>query len=220
MRPRLKLCIPVRRRGLLNQNWSWRNAPYVVAQNTGSFSRLQICSTSSTPCVSREDADAYLARLWPTPANRGETGRLKAAASQGVNRPDFLLDKTLAQSASRRGGNVAGWPPLTSIIKRTQEIAEHFGARAAKIAGTRSRRRSTRSIAELETHRRRAAGDAACGNSRRGDAYYAWTLRAATTTQMRRKQIHDPAGRTGRAPFRDGHHPEREGFTRAPGANA
>ena len=95
---------------LLNQSWSWRNAPYVVAQNTGAFleipSMLDEQHTVETPA----DADAYLSRLEAYAGQLdGETGRLRSAAAQGVIAPDFVLDKTLAQLRIARGGDIADW---------------------------------------------------------------------------------------------------------------
>jgi hypothetical protein len=54
----------------LNSNWSWRNAPYVVAQNTGAFLEIPGLLEEQHAVASREDAEAYLARrsevaTWP-----------------------------------------------------------------------------------------------------------------------------------------------------------
>ena len=48
---------------LLNSNWSWRNAPYVVAQNTGAFLEIPSLLEEQHTVATREDAEAYLARL-------------------------------------------------------------------------------------------------------------------------------------------------------------
>ena len=177
---------------LLNQSWSWRNAPYVVAQNTGAFLEIPSLLDEQHKIDTREDADAYLARLEAYAGQLdGETGRLQAAAAQGVIAPDFLLDKTLAQIRIARGGNVADWTLVTSIAKRTQAMPGDFGAKAAKIAADLVAPALDRQIAELEAHRRRATGDAGVWKLPQGDAYYAWTLRAATTTRMTTDEIHD-----------------------------
>src|SRR5690606_21116364 len=47
----------------LNLNWSWRNAPYVVAQNTGAFLEIPSLLDEAHTIETRRDADAYLARL-------------------------------------------------------------------------------------------------------------------------------------------------------------
>ena len=177
---------------LLNQNWSWRNAPYVVAQNTGAFLEIPNLLDEQHTVTTREDADAYLARLLAYAGQiEGETERLKSAAAQGVVAPDFILDKTLAQIRIARGGNVAEWPLVTSIAKRTPKMPGDFSSRAAKIAEDAIAPALERQIAELESHRGPATGDAGVWKLPQGDAYYAWTLRAATTTQMTPEQIHD-----------------------------
>ena len=177
---------------LLNQNWSWRNAPYVVAQNTGAFLEIPSVLDDQHTVKTREDADAYLARLEAYAGQiDGETGRLKEAAAQGVIAPDFLLDKTLSQIRIARSGNVADWLIVTSIAKRTQDIPGDFGAQAARIAADRIAPALDRQIAELETHRRRATGYAGMWKLPEGEAYYAWALRAATTTRMTPDEIHD-----------------------------
>ncbi len=177
---------------LLNQNWSWRNAPYVVAQNTGAFLEIPGMLDEQHTMETREDADAYLARLEAYASQLdGETGRLKSAAAQGVIAPDFVLDKTLRQIRIARGGNVADWPIVTSIAKRTQGMAGDFGAKAARIAADPIAPALDRQISELEAHRRRATSDAGVWKLPHGEAYYAWTLRAATTTVMTPDEVHD-----------------------------
>jgi uncharacterized protein (DUF885 family) len=177
---------------LLNQNWSWRNAPYVVAQNTGAFLEIPSLLDEQHTIATREDAQAYLARLEAYAGQLdGETGRLKSAATQGVIAPDFMLDKTLSQIRIARGGNIADWPLVSSIAKRAQAMPGDYGNQAAKIAADKIAPALDRQIAELEAHRKRATGDAGVWKLPQGDAYYAWTLRAATTTRMTPDEIHD-----------------------------
>jgi len=176
---------------LLNQNWSWRNAPYVVAQNTGAFLEIPSLLEEQHTVASQEDAEAYLARLVAYAGQLdGETERLKAAGSQGVIAPDFILDKTLAQLKLARGGNVADWPFVASFAKKTKELPGDFAPRAAKIATDTIGPALERQYAELEVHRKQATSDAGVWKLPQGDAYYAWALRAATTTRMTPDEIH------------------------------
>ncbi|RPH51221.1 MAG: DUF885 family protein [Lysobacterales bacterium] len=177
---------------LLNSSWSWRNAPYVVAQNTGAFLEIPSMLDEQHTVETREDADAYLSRLTAYAGQLdGETGRLKTAAGKGVIAPDFLLDKTLSQIRIARGGNIADWALVTSLAKRTKGMSGDYASQAAKIAADKVAPALDRQIAELEAHRRRATGDAGVWKLPQGDAYYAWTLRAATTTRMTPDEIHD-----------------------------
>ncbi len=176
---------------LLNSSWSYRNAPYVVAQNTGAFLEIPSMLDEQHGVDTPADADAYLARLEAYAGQLdGETGRLKAAAAQNVIAPDFLLDKTLAQIKIARGGKVADWSIVTSLAKRTKSMAGDYAAKAAKIATDKVAPALDRQIAELEAHRKRATSDAGVWKLPRGEEYYAWALKAATTTTMTPEQIH------------------------------
>jgi uncharacterized protein (DUF885 family) len=176
----------------LNSNWSWRNAPYVVAQNTGAFLEIPSLLDEQHTVETPENADAYLSRLEAYAGQLdGETARLKSAAAQGVIAPDFLLDKTLAQIKIARGGKISEWPLVTSIAKRTKSLPGNHAAKAAKIAAEAVAPALDRQIAELEVHRRRATSDAGVWKLPQGDEYYAWTLKAATTTRMTPDEVHD-----------------------------
>ncbi len=176
----------------LNLNWSWRNAPYVVAQNTGAFLEIPSLLDELHTIEAPADADAYLSRLEAYAGQlEGETARLKSDAAQNVIAPDFLLDKTLAQLKIARGGNVREWPLVTSLARRTEKMQGDHASEAAKIAADKIAPALERQIAELESHRRRATSDAGVWKLPQGDAYYAWALRAATTTRMTPDEIHD-----------------------------
>jgi uncharacterized protein (DUF885 family) len=176
---------------LLNSSWSYRNAPYVVAQNTGAFLEIPGMLDEQHTVETTADADAYLARLEAYAGQLdGETGRLKAAAAQNVIAPDFLLDKTLAQIKIARGGKIADWSLVQSLARRTKNMSGDYAAKATKVASDKIAPALDRQIAELEAHRKRATGDAGVWKLPRGDEYYAWALRAGTTTQMTPEQIH------------------------------
>jgi uncharacterized protein (DUF885 family) len=176
---------------LLNSNWSWRNAPYVVAQNTGAFLEIPSLLEEQHTIGSREDAEAYVARLSAYAGQLdGETGRLEDARAKGVIAPDFILDKTLAQLTLARSGAVAEWPVVASLARRTKDMPGDFGGQAAKVAADAVLPALARQHAELEEHRKLATSDAGAWKLPGGDAYYAWALRAATTTRMTPDEIH------------------------------
>ena len=176
----------------LNLNWSWRNAPYVVAQNTGAFLEIPSLLDEGHTIETRRDADAYLARLEAYAGQLdGETERLEDAAARKVIAPDFLLDKTLAQLEIARGGRIPEWPLVTSIARRTEKMRGDHAQQAAKIAAEKIAPALDRQIAALKAHRRRATSDAGVWKLPQGEAYYAWTLRAATTTRMTPEEIHE-----------------------------
>jgi uncharacterized protein (DUF885 family) len=169
----------------------YRNTPYVVAQNVGAYIDVPQFLDSDHTVQTPADAEAWLARLesWPVQLD-GETERLRADAAQGVIAPDFLLDKALATLAMARRGDVKDWSVVASLAKRTQGMQGDFAARAAKLASERLAPALDRQIAELQRQRERANPDAGAWKLPQGEAYYAWALRAGTTTTLEPEAVH------------------------------
>jgi uncharacterized protein (DUF885 family) len=171
----------------------WRNTPYVVIQNVGAYIDVPRLLTSDQPVKTSADAEAYLARLGAfAGALDGETGRLKEAESQGLIAPGFLIDKALPQmeatlADARRGGSIAD-----SLAAKTREagLAGDWRARAAAIAEGPVAAALERQIAALRAQRPRATMDAGLWARPGGDEWYAWGLRASTTTRMTPDEIH------------------------------
>ena len=176
---------------VLNQNWSYRNAPYAVAQNTGAFVEIPDLLDSNHKVESAADAEAYLARLEAyAAALDGETGRLAHDAALGVVAPDFLLDKSLRQQRAVRASPIAQWGLVTSLARRTAALPGDFGRRAEALVTEKVAPALDRQIAELERHRARATADAGVWKLPEGEAYYAWALKAGTTTTRTPDEVH------------------------------
>jgi uncharacterized protein (DUF885 family) len=176
---------------VLNQNWSYRNAPYVVAQNTGAFIETPDLLDSNHQIANAGDAEAYLVRLEAyAAALDGETQRLAHDASIGVVAPDFLLDKSLGQIRSVRGTPIASWGLVTSIARRAGAMPGGFARRAETLVTEKVAPAMDRQIAELARQRARATADAGVWKLPGGDAYYAWALKAGTTTTRTPDQVH------------------------------
>ena len=176
---------------LLNQNWSYRNAPYVVAQNTGAFVEIPDLLDSNHKVETPADADAYLARLEAyAAALDGETGRLAHDASIGVVAPDFLLDKSLRQQRAVRAAPIAEWGLVTSLARRTASMPGGYGRRAEAIVAGKVAPALDRQIAELARQRAHATSDAGVWKLPQGEAYYAWALKAGTTTTRSPDEVH------------------------------
>ena len=169
----------------------WRNAPYVAIQNVGAYLDTPRMLDSDHQIADRADADAYLARMEAYAGQLdGETERLKIAADHGVIAPDFLLDKALAQLDIARAGDPGDWNLVGSLARRTDGFGIDYAARAAPIARERIAPALDRQIAELQRHRAIATSDAGVWEFPDGEAYYAWALRAATTTDMTPDDVH------------------------------
>lgn len=170
---------------------SYRNSPYVVIQNVGAFLDTPRLLDSDHLIETRADADAYLLRLSAYARQLdGETERLKMARGQGVIAPDFLLDKALRQLDLARGGEVAQWDVVTSIARRATKLPGDHASKAAAIARKEIAPALDRQIAELKLHRAKATGDAGVWKLPQGSEYYAWALRAGTTTTLSPDEVH------------------------------
>ena len=175
----------------LNQSWAYRNAPYVVSQNTGAFLEIPNMLDDRHTIDTAADAQAYLSRMEAYAGQLdGETARLRAAAARGVIAPDFLLDQAIKQMEMARGGNTADWLLVTSLAKRTKNLPGDFARQADQIAREKVRPALNRQFDELTAHRKRATSDAGVWKLPDGDAYYAWALSAGTTTHMTPDEIH------------------------------
>lgn len=169
----------------------WRNTPYVVIQNVGAYLDVPRFLDSDHSIANRADADAYLARLESYAVQLdGETQRVRAALTLGVVPPDFLLDKTIRQLEQSVEGDPAGWDIVTSLSRRTKSMPGDWTARATMIARDRVKPALERQLATIRDSRRQAKSDAGMWARPDGDAWYAWGLRASTTTTMTPDEVH------------------------------
>jgi uncharacterized protein (DUF885 family) len=175
----------------LNTNWSYRNSPYALAQNFGAFVETPDLLDSNHIIAGPADAEAYLARMRVYARQLdGETERLRHDGGLGVVLPDFLLDKTIRQMRSARAKPVGEWGLVSSLARRTVSMPGGFAARAARIAEAEVAPAMDRQLAELARQRVRADGRAGCWKLPQGDAFYAWCLRAGTTTTRTPEDVH------------------------------
>lgn len=171
----------------------WRNTPYVVIQNVGAYLDIPRFLDSDHPVRIAEDAEAYLSRLDAySGVLDGETGRLKAAAGEGLIAPAFLIDKAIKQMEQSIAGARVGGGLVESIARRTREngIAGNWGPRAEDIVRKQVAPALERQLAELKAQRSKATMDAGMWARPHGDEFYAWALRASTTTRMTPEQVH------------------------------
>lgn len=168
----------------------WRNTPYVAIQNVGAYLDMPRFLDSEHKVESAADAASWLARFegWAGQID-GETERLKIAYDKGVVAPDFLLDKCLRQIALTRGTDAGKWELVENFTGKKVVTGDQAVA-AAKLAAGKIAPALDRQIAELKRHRAKATSDAGVWKFPDGEAYYAWALRAATTTTMTPDEVH------------------------------
>lgn len=171
----------------------WRNTPYVVIQNVGAYLDVPKFLDSDHPVKNAADAEAYLSRLNAFPGVLdGETGRLKAAGAGGLIAPAFLIDKAVKQMEATLADAKAGGSMVESLVRRTGEakIAGDWNTRSAKIVQGPVVAALERQLAELKVQRPKATMDAGMWARPGGDEFYAWALRASTTTRMTPEEVH------------------------------
>jgi len=170
---------------------NWRNTPYVVIQNVGAYLDIPRFIDSDHRIENAADAEAYLARLQSYAKQLdGELGRLENAREKSLVPPAFLIDKALAQMRMSAKGAREGGALVESIARRTKSIPGSWSERAKTIAAHDIAPAIDRQIAELEQERTVAKNDAGMWARPNGDDFYAWALKASTTTTMTPDEVH------------------------------
>lgn len=172
---------------------SWRNAPYIVIQNVGSYLDTPRFLTTDQPVKTKEDAEAYLARLEGFAANLdGELGRLEEASRLGLTPPSFLLDKAIPQMEATLGDARIGGLLVSALHEKTaaENIPGDWENAASRIVTKQIAPALERQLSELRAQRFRATRDAGMWAQPRGDEWYAWALKASTTTNLSADEIH------------------------------
>ena len=171
----------------------WRNTPYVVIQNVGAYLDIPRFLDAEHPIETRDDADAYLARLQAYPKQLdGELDRMRSARAAGLIPPDFLLDKALTAMATTIKDSASGGGLVESIERRTREkkIPGDWAGQARTIAQQQVLPALQRQADELKAQRALAKAEPGMWARPHGDDYYRWALKASTTTTMSPEEVH------------------------------
>lgn len=170
----------------------WRNTPYGVIQNVGAWLDVPQTLDGDQPVRNATDAEAYLARLAAMPAQLdGETVRIAQARQLGLVPPSFLLGKTItgmtrtiAEAAKTDG------PLVGPLVRKTKAIPGDWANRAQRIASSAIVPALERQLVELRAQRAVASDAAGLGARPHGPEWYAWGLRAGTTTRRSPTELH------------------------------
>jgi uncharacterized protein (DUF885 family) len=173
---------------------SWRNAPYVVIQNVGGYIDLPRFLDSDHPVRDAADADAYLSRLEAFPAALdGELERIRSASGLGVVPPAFLLAKAIPQMEASVADAKGGGAMVDSLVRKAGEakLRGDWGLRARTIVSGPIAAALERQLAELTRQATLADDDPGMWAQPHGPDWYAWALRASTTTRLSPDEIHE-----------------------------
>ncbi len=170
----------------------WRNTPYGVVQNVGAWLDVPQMLDGDQPVRNATDAEAYLARLAAMAAQLdGETVRIRQAREQGLVPPAFLLDKTITGMTRTiaEAANADG-PLVGPLARKNRAIPGDWTGRATRIVHSGILPALERQLAELRVQRAVATDAAGMGSRPHGPEWYAWGLRASTTTRRSPTELH------------------------------
>ena len=166
--------------------------PYVLSQLNGAYASVPDFLDSQHTIETSADAEAYLARLDGLASLMDqEIERARHDVALGVVPPDFAIDGALAQmKALRQPADKSSL--VTSLVSRaaTKRIPGDWQARAAAVYEKRFLPALDRQTALLASLRPKAVHDAGVWRLPDGDAYYAASLRAQTTTDLSPDEVH------------------------------
>ncbi|MEO5708050.1 MAG: DUF885 domain-containing protein [Alteraurantiacibacter sp.] len=171
----------------------WRNSPYAVIQNVGTYLDLPRFLDASHPIETADDAERYVARLEQAPAVLdGELERIRAARGMGLVPPAFLLSVAIGQMEQALADTTGGGAMVESLTRRTAEknLSGEWQARAQALVSGPITQALTRQLEELRQQAATATDEAGMWSRPNGDEYYAWALKAATTTTLSPAEIH------------------------------
>ncbi|TCD02309.1 DUF885 domain-containing protein [Erythrobacteraceae bacterium CFH 75059] len=171
----------------------WRNAPYAVIQNVGSYLDLPRFMDADQPLASAEDAEHYLARILAVPrVLDGELERIRHARGLGVIPPAFLLDKAIAQmtaTAEQASQGAFLARAFRERLTRASLPLAHADRAEEAVRGP-VLAALLRQLEELRQERRQASDAPGMYARPHGEEWYGWALRASTTTTLGPEAVH------------------------------
>jgi uncharacterized protein (DUF885 family) len=172
---------------------SYRSTPYIVSQNTGAYVELPDTLENHHSVENRADADAYLARIEAfAAAIEGETERLAADQAAGAVLPGFLNDIAARQISGMRDQAPSEWGIVHSLAEKAEKagLPDSYAGRATKLVTDKVAPALGRQAATLQSVRGKASDVAGVWARPNGEAYYAWLVKAATTTSYSPDELH------------------------------
>ncbi|MEG3149636.1 DUF885 family protein [Sphingomonas sp. ZT3P38] len=185
--------MPVGDVAVLNANYNFRNTPYVVTQLGGAYADLPDLLENKHDVADAVDADAYLSRIeHMAAAVDGETARILDDGARGAIMPGFLNDITAGIIRDMAAQPVADWSIVRSFADKCAKagLPTAPAARASALAAEKVLPALQRQIAAFAQLRPKAGETPGLWAQPGGDAWYAWLVKAGTTTDRTPEQLH------------------------------
>ena len=168
-------------------------SPYPVSQQDGAVSAIPEFLNAQHQIGSKSDAEAYLARA----ASLGkmidaETQIIRRDAAIGIMPPDFVARKALGQLQSYRAQKAATQGLVTSLVSRAEKagLAGDWQGRVTQIVEKLVYPAIDRQIAAFTTATAKATDVAGVHRHPDGEAYYAWTAKLGTASNLSPQEIY------------------------------
>jgi uncharacterized protein (DUF885 family) len=167
--------------------------PYVLCQKNGAYQQLPAFLDAQHIIETKADTDAYIARLAGFSRQMDQELELaRRDAALGVTPPDFVLAKTLLQMKALRAPRPEDSGLTTSLVRRAREqkIPGDYAQQASQVVKEKIYPALDRQIALVDEMHEKASQDAGIWRLPDGEAYYAASLVAWTTTSKKPVEIH------------------------------
>lgn len=169
--------------------------PYILSQLTGSYVGIPDFLDSQHVVKTKDDADAWLARVEGFAGQMGhEVERVKADAAKGVIPPNFIIDRALGQLRTFAKIPAAENVLVSGLVRKAKESgldSDQLGAAATKLVAEKVLPAYQAQIALMEELRTKSTADAGVWKLPQGDAYYQAATGYWTTTKMSPNEIHE-----------------------------
>jgi uncharacterized protein (DUF885 family) len=173
-------------------------SPYVVTQLGGIYRNGPNFLDQQHPLVTRDDADAFLARVEGFAGQMDQqTEIIGVDAEAGIIPPDFAIDKAILQLERFTATTPRDSVIVNSLLRRLPQVTEipeaeraSYVERGEALVRDRVFPAYRRQVEALQRIRPRAVHDAGIGRLPRGAEMYAVALRSSTTTTMSPQEIH------------------------------
>ncbi|HUO90106.1 MAG TPA: DUF885 family protein, partial [Rhizomicrobium sp.] len=169
--------------------------PYIISQLSGLYSAAPSFLDNQHTIETKEDADAYLARLEQLALRMDQEDEVvRHDVALGVVPPDFALAKTLVQMNALRSQPAESASMTMSLVRRTTKaerpIPGDWGLRAAKLLNDKVYPALDRQIALVTDMQKTATHDAGVWKLPDGETYYRDSVLTWTTSTMSPAEIH------------------------------
>lgn len=168
-------------------------SPYPVSQQDGAVSAIPEFLNAQHQINTKADAEAYLARATSfAKMIDAETALIQRDAGNGIMPPSFVAAKVLGQLRGYRAQKAEAQGLVTSLTNRAAkaQLAGDWEARATQIVEKQVYPALDRQIAALAKATEKATDVAGVHRFPNGEAYYAWTTKLGTTSNLSPQEIH------------------------------